>query len=780
MRLLGGRLDFSAYSITLTPDERAGFVRFGLALTNEDTALRIVDEEDLPGLRGLSTALVLDSRPRQAFEGASPDAVLLRLTKHPHYRTAAQKAAVRALLTQPAGSGLMVSMPTGSGKSILFQIAANFERETTQGACAIVITPTVALALDHERTLSGLSGLEGSRALTGDTSPADAEAIVNGFRRGTVPILLLSPEKALNPSVLKHLVEVAEPRSVEYGLDAQLSHLFIDEAHIVESWGRSFRPDFQRLPALLALLRKANPAVRAVLLSATLPDASRAILRNGWQLNGEWLEVDARTPRYEHDVVIGHYGWDAQRLPALDYVIDRAPRPLILYTTEIEAAGALQQRLTVERGYERVALFTGDTPACERKRIVEGWAKDSSDIVVATSAFGMGINKPDVRSVVHACLPEGPTRWYQEIGRASRDGGQGLAACLFVGGPNEGDVKQAYGLATSGWLTRDLAEQRWQAMVNAAANRQWSGDRLLMSINLDAFREGLRPKAGDWNRGWNMTLLTLMQRAGVLRVLSVAADGDQPEFVWDVEIIDHRLLNGVDADVWDQIASLRDAELAEIRANLDIFVDAMRHPEKACITRTVFELIEPRSFAPPCGRCPACRYMGIAPPSRLSSAGLEKSWRRFTNARCRLPAEVLLLAASDAHFDAGLPYLIDTLTDAGIDQIVVPTALAHSAARLMVSSSTRLGLVMDEREWSGGARLAGIPSAVLLPDEDWIAESMLDQVVDFGREVEATMIVVARPDRLIRGRRLDQTVSRHAPYSEDLLRSMVADGTTRG
>lgn len=245
---------------------------------------------------------------------------------------------------------------------------------------------------------------------------------------------------------------------------------------------------------------------------------------------------------------------------------------------------------------------------------MEGWAKDSFDIVVATSAFGMGIDKPDVRSVVHACLPEGPARWYQEIGRASRDGGQGLAACLFVDGPNEGDVKQAYGLATSGWLTRDLAEQRWLAMVNAAENRQWSGDRLLMSINLDAFREGLRPKAGDWNRGWNMTLLTLMQRAGVLRVLSIAADGDQPEFVWDVEIIDHRLMNGVDAAVWDPIATLRAAEIGEIRADLDAFVDAMRHPEKACITRTVFELIEPRSFAPPCGRCPACRCMGIAPP----------------------------------------------------------------------------------------------------------------------------------------------------------------------
>ena len=158
--IAGLAANLNAFSITLSQDECAEFVRFGLALTNKDTALRIVDEEDLSSLGGLSAALVLYSRSRQVFEVAPPDAVLLRLTKHPHYRIAAQKAAVRALLTQPAGSGLMVSMPTGSGKSLLFQIAASFERETTPGACAIVITPTVALALDHERTLSGLNGLE--------------------------------------------------------------------------------------------------------------------------------------------------------------------------------------------------------------------------------------------------------------------------------------------------------------------------------------------------------------------------------------------------------------------------------------------------------------------------------------------------------------------------------------------------------------------------------------------------------------------------------------------
>lgn len=166
IRLKGGQIDLFDLDWQLGPAEFALLARFGIAQTNSDRSLRIVDEEDARGLDGLGAALRFDPFPRNAYEPATPDGALLRLTGHSRYRTSAQKAATRALLTQPPGSGLMVSMPTGSGKSLLFQIAANFERETQAGACAIVITPTVAL--DHERTLSGMPGLERSKALTAD------------------------------------------------------------------------------------------------------------------------------------------------------------------------------------------------------------------------------------------------------------------------------------------------------------------------------------------------------------------------------------------------------------------------------------------------------------------------------------------------------------------------------------------------------------------------------------------------------------------------------------
>lgn len=439
-RLCGGRLDLSDVPVQLDGGDFALLARFGLARTNSDQSLRVLREDHPEGLVGLDEALRLDTSRRQLYQTASPDAVLLRLTNHDRYRTQTQKAATRALLTQPPGSGLLVSMPTGSGKSLLFQLAANFGRETQAGACAVVVTPTIALALDHERTLSKMRGLETSRALTSDTSPADVEIILNGFRRGEIPILLLSPEKALSAKLAAVLHEAALPHSVEYGLEARLTHFFIDEAHIVETWGRSFRPDFQRLPDLLAQLRGANPTLRAVLLSATLPEGAREVLRDSWKLDGDWLEIDARLPRYEHDIVVANYWKESARDTALFHTIDRAPRPLIIYTTEIAAATSIYRQLVGERGgYSRAALFTGDTGTAERRNTVNGWAADAYDIVVATSAFGMGIDKPDVRSIIHACLPEGPSRWYQEIGRASRDGGQGLAACLFLEGDGMND-----------------------------------------------------------------------------------------------------------------------------------------------------------------------------------------------------------------------------------------------------------------------------------------------------------------------------------------------------
>lgn len=773
VRLCGGRLDLGNSGLALSDEEVGLLPRFGLAFGGEREALRLQAEGEV--VPGLDAALQLDTSSRQTVRPALADGILLRFMPHRYYQSEAQKAAVRALLTQPAGSGLMVSMPTGSGKSLLFQLAVRFGRTRQPGACAIVITPTIALALDHARTLSGMAGLEASRALTGDTPAGESQAIVDAFRRGEVPVLLLSPEKALSHGLFAHLVEAAGPDSTLYGLDARLTHLFVDEAHIIESWGRSFRPDFQRLPALLAELRAVNTEVRAVLLSATLPPAAREVLRRSWSLSGEWLEVDARVPRYEHDIAVASFNSAEARSEALEALIDRVPRPAIIYTTEVAAADELYARLNTARGYERLALFTGNTDAIERRRIVEAWAANTYDLIVATSAFGMGIDKADVRTVIHACFPESPARWYQEIGRASRDHGQGLAVCLFVDGERNSDVDQAYSIATSGWLTRELAEKRWKALLEAARDKRWEEGRQRMSLNLDAVRDDLRSRKTDYNRGWNMALLTLMQRAGAIQVRAVTGAGDRLDASWEVEILRPGILDGADPAAWDDIFLTRESEVLEARRSLDPFVRLMRRPENACLTRSVFELIEPGAFAPPCGRCPACRQSGVEPPGTILCGGLEQTWPGADTPAGVLPGGLLLVEPRDPSFDRGLEQLLDRLSAAGIDQFLVPEEIAQRTAQRLAAGNG-LGLVLGTEAMSDSTAIAGLPSALLLPEDSGSAGFLLERLRHFAqRWPHLPMIVVAESGRLLEGRRLDQTVSTFAPIAELHLESLKKD-----
>lgn len=671
-------------------------------------------------------------------------------------------------MTQPGGSGLMVSMPTGSGKSLLFQIAALEGRRVDSGACVIVITPTIALALDHARSLSMISGLEGSRALTSDSTAAESSATVDAFRRGEVPVLLLSPEKALNSALVDFLAEAASPTARLPGLNGRLTHLFVDEAHIIETWGRNFRPDFQRLPSLLTRLRAANPSIRAVLLSATLPPSARRILKDGWRLDGDWLEIDAQLPRYDHDVVVEGFDSQTERDAVLLRVLDRAPRPAILYVTEVEAAKTFYDKLHDDNGYRRIAIFTGETNASERSRIVQQWADDDLDLVVATSAFGLGIDKSDVRSIVHACLPESAARWYQEIGRASRDGGQGLAVCLFTTSFRDSDVATAFGLATSGLLSRDIAIPRWAAMLAHALGSEWVEGRRQISLDLDAIRVGLAPQTSDYNRKWNRALLTMMQRAGAVQVISVANQGDAPGQYWRIELSDPSLSDPNDPAPWDRIYAVRDAELEQIRSELTPFEDMMRNPAATCVTRRAFELIEAMALAPPCGRCPACRKTGAQPPNYLFCAGLEQVWTTEATPLAGVPSGVLLVRPEDPSFGLGFAPLISRLAHAGFQQFILPASLALTAASTL-TNLPGLGQILTAREWSGDVRPARLATAVILDEADHIASGQLHSVARFSRMwPEVAWCVVGQGDRMIDGRRLDQVVSGHAPVAEDI------------
>lgn len=778
VRLRHGWCVLASEALALSAEEIRLLSLFGLALATDGRAVRFSEGAEIWAPIGFAQALQLDSLPRSVFTNASPDAVLLRHSNHCQYLSPAQKAAVRAVLTMPHGAGLMVNMATGGGKSLLFQLYSKYLRSQVPGACVAVITPTVALALDHVRTLSKIPGLEGSRALTGDLQNSERDELLSAFRRGDVPVLFLSPEFALGQA-REALIEAVKKPEAKYGLEARLAALFIDEAHIVESWGRSFRPDFQRLPSLLRDLRVEDSSLRTVLLSATLPLAAKRELRRAYGVSGLWLEIDARTARYEHDVVVQSYASERARSERFEHLINWVPRPAIVYTTRVDTARELYDELK-RCGHVRLALFTGDTNGMDRKRIVSDWADNRLDVVVATSAFGLGVDKADVRSVVHMCLPESPARWYQEIGRAARDGHQGLAVCLFVNDddPQErSDTSEAFHQAATSWLTRENAESRWRALIEKRVSSSWNGPYQRFTVDLDVLRESLPAKsAGDYNRNWNRSLLTLMQRANVLEIVSISMDGEHPGSLWEVEVKVPGVLEVPATDTWDKVFKVRDEELASALFELEQFKGVMQKPLSQCVLHSAFALMqsEEREDVPFCGRCEWCRRNGVSPPHSVKVHGMEAAWEVVTDLpAAKFPVGFSLVVPEDAEYKVGLIALLRRLARVGFEQFLVPEDISNLVAlTLCETNDARFGFVVCHEGWVGSEAqsLARVSTAVLLPvGNEGVSES-LRRLRQFSAQApELSIAVVSRSERRVDDRRLDQTVSRRAPYEEAAL-----------
>jgi ATP-dependent DNA helicase RecQ len=780
-RLSHGTLRIDDEGIELSAEERGLLRRFGLDISDDHLMLDAAPRS-LPAT--FQEAMRLDSSERRPYVPSPPDAALLLTSSHGGYRCETQKAAFRAMWTMPPTATLMVSMPTGTGKSLLFQAAPRAWPSLGEG-CVLVITPTIALALDHERTLRTMPGLENSRAFTGQLSAAERNEILSGFRRGEIPILLMSPEIAMG-AAMDALIDAALPPSDKAsGVVAHLTGVVIDEAHIVESWGRSFRPDFQRLPGFVELLRRNNPALRLMLLSATLGPAARSVLKQAYG-RGEWLEIHAGVPRYEFDVAASRVSTADGRDDLLLDLIDHAPRPAIVYVNKVEDAHTLHQRL-LNRGYVRIAVFTGAVSDPGRRRsIIEDWAADRLDLVIATSAFGMGIDKADVRTIIHSGIPEDAARYYQEIGRAGRDGHQGIGLCIwthFLPGVSyavRDDETQALRMAAGSWLTIDKARPRWTRMRTLVERRRavgWSAGRRMARFDVDAVHEELPGASSDYNRRWNMSLMNLLQRAGKLRVVSVDRD-DSGSLCWNAEIIDDALFEHGSADerLWEELGTLRSAEQRQAIRDFASFRDVLSGKDQ-CLLSSVYRLVDPAAFAPACGRCPPCRASGRTPPTLVHCGTGEATWPPTDDRAPRLPGGTTLI-----EFDGrnqSMATALASLAELGFGHFVVPEGLGTASARMLAHAGSA-AFVSEHSEWSGIYALPAPPrpTAVFLSSDDAASHRVWRRTAVFAAaDPERPLALLAPRGLRFDGRPLEHVASTSAPYSLDALASIAASVT---
>ncbi|MES0862181.1 DNA helicase RecQ [Ruegeria sp. SCPT10] len=306
-----------------------------------------------------------------------------------------------------AGENVLAIMPTGGGKSLCFQLPALLRDGVT-----VVISPLIALMRDQVRGLQE-AGVEAG-ALTSGNTPEETDAVWEALEAGRLKLLYMAPERLAAGSALGML------RRINVNLIA------VDEAHCVSQWGHDFRPDYLRIGELR---RSLGVPLAAFTATADAETQDEIVVKL----------FDGTAPRKflrgfdRPNIHLAFAAKDGPRKQILDFAAARKGQSGIVYCGTRNKTEVLAQALRAE-GHIACHYHGGMDP--EDRRIVETrFAREDGLIVVATVAFGMGIDKPDIRWVAHADLPKSIEAYYQEIGRAGRDGGPAETLTLF--GPDD-------------------------------------------------------------------------------------------------------------------------------------------------------------------------------------------------------------------------------------------------------------------------------------------------------------------------------------------------------
>jgi ATP-dependent DNA helicase RecQ len=297
-------------------------------------------------------------------------------------------------------------MSTGHGKSAIYQIAG-----LLIGGPTVVVSPLIALQRDQIEDLEE-QRIGGAAAVNSTLSEAARELALEGAREDALEYLFLSPEQLSNEQVF------ADLRS------AQPSLFVVDEAHCISEWGHDFRPDYLKLgtvaeslggPTILALTATAAPPIRDEIVERLRMDDPHVIVR-GFDRRNIWLGVERFRDerRKERELV--------ERTAA-------APKPGIVYTATRKGTEELADALA-KHGVAARAYHAGLSKR-ERDDAQEAFMDDGVDVIVATIAFGMGVDKPNVRFVYHAEVSDSVDSYYQEVGRAGRDGHDAQAILFY-------------------------------------------------------------------------------------------------------------------------------------------------------------------------------------------------------------------------------------------------------------------------------------------------------------------------------------------------------------
>ena len=446
------------------------------------------------------------------------------------------------------GGDVLAILPTGGGKSVCFQVPA-----LMKDGIAVVVTPLVALMKDQVENLAA----RGIRALCvhSGMDRREIDTALNNAAYGDFKFLYVSPER-LSTSLFRSYLEVMK-----------VCYIVVDEAHCISQWGYDFRPDYLQIASMrvlvdapvIALTATATPEVARDIVDKLARPAGAAVPERSPGAPGGLRLQDAGTPAQAsgagdcHGFTILKSGFER---PNLSYIVrrceDKAGQLLkicnsvqgsgIVYLRSRKGCEELSARLAAE-GVE-ASFYHAGLPSEERTLRQNAWKQGSIRVMVCTNAFGMGIDKPDVRFVVHMSLPESPEAYFQEAGRAGRDGLRSWAVLLW----NSGDVQSIRMLQRLSFPEPEYIEDIYQKIHVYAGIPYGGGESAQVKFGLGDFCSRFSLKANE--------VFHALKYLGMSGHLSYCEDVERPtrvrilasrDALYDIDLPDARLVTLLEA-----------------------------------------------------------------------------------------------------------------------------------------------------------------------------------------------------------------------------------------
>ena len=316
-----------------------------------------------------------------------------------------QEEVIKSVL---AGSNTFVIMPTGGGKSLCYQLPALMKDGT-----AIVVSPLIALMKNQVDALRSISSEEGiAHVLNSSLTKSEIKTVKMDMTSGITKLLYVAPES------------LTKEENIEFLKSVPISFVAIDEAHCISEWGHDFRPEYRNLRKIIDRLGERIPIIG--LTATATPKVQEDILKNLGIQNAHTFKASFNRPNLYYEVRPKTKSIDAD---ITRFVKEHQGKSGIIYCLSRKRVEELAQTLQVN-GIKAIPYHAG-LDAKTRVKNQDMFLMEDADVVVATIAFGMGIDKPDVRFVIHNDMPKSIESYYQETGRAGRDGGEGHCLAFY-------------------------------------------------------------------------------------------------------------------------------------------------------------------------------------------------------------------------------------------------------------------------------------------------------------------------------------------------------------